>query len=98
MKLKAYKSKVNDGYIIIGEKLPHGIGLADPCFPAISVTKRWEVNHEVFIISESDEYFAHGYSAPNYILGLAYQSLGGREKVEGMMRQRIERWREMTQE
>lgn len=88
MELKAYTARFSDTDVIIGEKLPHGIQLVDPCYPCVWVC-RTTGDYDAGIISESDDFWADAEQIPvGPVLALIK---GGRAKVENLLAEQAEK-------
>ena len=84
MKIKAYKKRFDSSVMLVGEKLPHGIKMADPCYPAICVSKGGNGYAEE-VLSVSDDFWNDAVEVPNFDMGYAIEVLGGRQKVEEIL-------------
>jgi hypothetical protein len=91
MKIESYARRFDDNVYLIGEKLPEGIQLADPCYPCVVVSGNGQyITTE--IMSDSDSFWGDADRVKGDKYSFAVNNCGGREKVEEMLREVIEKW------
>lgn len=91
MKIEGYTRRFDDVVYLIGEKLPEGIQMADPCFPCVIVSNNGQYI-ETEILSESDDFWNDAYKVSPGKYAMAVNHCGGREEVEKMLRLVVEKW------